>query len=91
VLHRLEHGPTRRAVDAERAFLATLGGGCELPVGAHAIVGTDGSISITGLIASVDGQQVYRETLIGRHTSVGRQLAESLLSAGGDDLLPKPE
>ena len=35
-LERIEHGPTRRAVDAERGFLAELGGDCSLPAGAHA-------------------------------------------------------
>jgi hydroxymethylbilane synthase len=36
LLARLEHGPSRAAVDVERAFLAELGGGCDLPVAAHA-------------------------------------------------------
>lgn len=38
---RIEHAPTRVAVDAERAFLARLGGGCDLPVGAYATVDDD--------------------------------------------------
>jgi hydroxymethylbilane synthase len=36
LLSRIEHGPSRRAVDAERAFLTELGGDCTLPAGAHA-------------------------------------------------------
>ena len=36
VLAQLDHEPTRRCVEAERAFLATLGSGCSLPVGAFA-------------------------------------------------------
>lgn len=36
LLAGIEHGPSRRAVDAERAFLAELGGDCDLPAGAHA-------------------------------------------------------
>ena len=35
----IEHGPSRRAVDAERGFLAELGGDCDLPAGAYAVVG----------------------------------------------------
>jgi hydroxymethylbilane synthase len=33
----IEHAPSRRRVDAERAFLAELGGDCDLPAGAHAV------------------------------------------------------
>ncbi len=36
LLRAVEHAPTRRRVDAERAFLAELGGDCDLPAGAHA-------------------------------------------------------
>ena len=36
VLAAIDHAPTRRAVEVERAFLAELGSGCSLPVGAHA-------------------------------------------------------
>ena len=39
---RIEHDPTRRCVDAERAFLAELGGDCSLPAGAHAVIDGDG-------------------------------------------------
>ena len=42
-LAAIEHAPSRRAVDAERAFLAELGGGCDLPVGAYATVDGDGA------------------------------------------------
>src|SRR5690606_23131668 len=42
-----DHADSRRCVDAERAFLATLGGGCDLPVGAHATVAGD-ALDVTG-------------------------------------------
>src|SRR5438874_1243377 len=51
LLRSIEHPPSRRAVDAERAFLASIGGGCDLPVGAHATVADDDTISLEGLIA----------------------------------------
>lgn len=41
LLAAVEHEPSRRAVDAERAFLAELGGDCDLPAGAHAVVDPD--------------------------------------------------
>jgi hydroxymethylbilane synthase len=83
----LEHAVSRRAVDAERAFLAHLGGGCELPVGAHAVVGAHGFITITGVIASLDGRQLFRETMSGDDVAIGTKLAASLLAAGAADLL----
>ena len=50
----IEHAESRRRVDAERAFLAELGGDCDLPAGAHALLGGDpvnGPITLTGVLA----------------------------------------
>jgi hydroxymethylbilane synthase len=86
ILAAIEHGPSRRAVNAERAFLSRLGGGCELPVGAHAVA--DGNdLRITGVIASVDGAQLYRAELTGSDSHVGTRLADHLLSLGAAALL----
>ena len=88
-LRAVEHAPSRRAVDAERAFLAQLGGGCDLPVGAYAEVAADGSITLRGLIASHDGRIVLRERVTGTDpAALGEQLASALLDgAGGRALL----
>ena len=51
----IEHGPTRRKIDAERAFLVELGGDCDLPAGAHARFvedADDGQISLMGFLAT---------------------------------------
>ena len=48
------------AVDTERAFLARLGGGCELPVGAYATVMADGTLHLVAMLASGDGSTVLR-------------------------------
>lgn len=75
----IEHGASRAAVDAERAFLDTLGGACDLPVGAHAVVtggrGAGGGaagggggvpeLRMEGLVASGDGRVVIRRQLAG--------------------------
>jgi hydroxymethylbilane synthase len=89
-LAAIEHGPSRRAVDAERAFLAELGGGCDLPVGAYAEAAADGTITMRGLIASHDGRVVLRERVTGDDpTALGKELASALLDgAGGRALLP---
>lgn len=87
----LDHGSSRRAVDAERGFLATLGGGCDLPVAAHATVAADGSIALVGILASFDGHVVLRDEAGGGPAAdpgeVGAGLAAHLLDAGGRWLL----
>jgi hydroxymethylbilane synthase len=56
LLAGLEHAPSRRCVDAERAFLAELGGDCTLPAGAFAVLHDDGTIEINAILAADDGQ-----------------------------------
>ncbi len=87
-LQAIEHEPTRRAVDAERAFLAELGGDCTLPAGAHA-AGTDGELELTGLLASADGRTLIRDTRRGHDPdTLGRAVARHLLDhCGGHNLL----
>ena len=83
-LARIEHAASRRAVDVERAFLAELGGGCDLPVGAYAEVDDDGGVRVRGLLASLDGHVVLRAS-----GTDGAALARHLLDdCGGRDLLP---
>lgn len=84
----IEHGPSRRRVDAERAFLSTLGGGCELPVGAHATLDAAGGLHVVGLIASADGREIVRGELTGDDAAVGARLAARLLDEGGRLLRP---
>jgi hydroxymethylbilane synthase len=86
-LAMLQDASSRRCVEAERSFLAHLGGGCELPVGAHALVDHDGTITITGVIASLDGRQYFRSTRSADHVAVGAELAAELLAAGAARLL----
>jgi len=57
----IEHADSRRCVDAERAFLAELGGDCSLPAAAHATL-VDGQVEVRGLLATVDGRTVLRRT-----------------------------
>ena len=82
-LAAIEHRPSRLAVDAERAFLAELGGGCDLPVGAYATV--DGStVELEAMIASLDGHVVLRASASGAAPgALGAQLAAKLLDGSG--------
>jgi hydroxymethylbilane synthase len=58
VLGSIDHGPTRQAVEVERAFLAELGSGCSLPVGAHADART-----LTVFLGSPDRREHLIETI----------------------------
>jgi hydroxymethylbilane synthase len=52
----LENRPARLAVTAERAFLAGLGGGCQVPVGALALV-TEDVLRLQGIVIQIDGRR----------------------------------
>ena len=84
------HDPrTATAVAAERAFLLRLEGGCQVPIGAHAVVDGE-TVRLTGLIASVDGRQLLRDTLTAppaEAPALGTRLAERLLARGGKAIL----
>jgi len=89
LVEKLEHGPTRTAVTAERALLERLEGGCQVPIAAHATVKGD-TLIMDGLIASVDGRQLIRDTIQGPASEargLGKQLAEKLLAQGGNVIL----
>jgi hydroxymethylbilane synthase len=86
-LAALEHRDSRRAVDSERAFLAELGGDCDLPAGAYAT--TTHGLQLEGLLASLDGRIVLRHRAGGEDPeALGRAVARHLLDqAGGRALL----
>ncbi len=83
----IEHVTSRRAVDAERAFLACLGGGCELPVGAHASEDGDSRLRLRAVLATLDGHMVLRDEVVAdlgtEPGELGRSLGQRLLEAGG--------
>ncbi|MGH9244998.1 MAG: hydroxymethylbilane synthase [Acidimicrobiales bacterium] len=85
----IEHRPSRLAVASERAFLAELGGDCDLPAGAHATFTTDGDIVLDAVLASLDGHIVLRHRATGvEPEELGRTSARHLLDhAGGAALL----
>ncbi len=88
-LQFLHHPDTAAAVAAERAFLLRLEGGCQVPIGGFATVEGD-TVTLTGLIAALDGQTVFKEQLAGSRESaaeIGKTLAETLLDAGGKAVL----
>ncbi len=91
LLATLDHAPTTIATGAERAMLAALQGGCQVPIGALAIE-HDGAWTLHGLIADVTGRQVLRgETPVdpADPAAGGRQLALDLLNRGAWEILGK--
>lgn len=83
VLVAIQDPVARRVVDAERAFLAEMGGGCALPVGALAVAEGE-SIRVEGLLASLDGRVALRATVSGRDpVALGAELASTLLDERG--------
>jgi hydroxymethylbilane synthase len=86
----LDDQPTRFAVTAERAALAALGGGCQVPIGIYCQPSPEG-FTITGAVASPDGHQIVRTVLDHQHSAdpiaLGRKLAGRLLEQGAGRLL----
>ncbi len=89
IARRLEHAEVRAAITAERTVLASLGGGCQAPVGSYAYV-NDATLYVIGLIISPDGSKKIRHAkhgLVADAAALGRALAEQLLSEGGQEIL----
>jgi hydroxymethylbilane synthase len=86
----LHHEASSRSVMAERAFMQTVGGGCQVPTGAFARFNGDGQIRIDGCIADLDGEEAFRETRVcdpDHADTEARDLAQTLLDAGGAEVL----
>lgn len=87
VLAMLNDDATARAVQAERAFLRELEGGCQVPIAARATADTS-RVVLHGLVASLDGIRILRDQLSGTDSeAVGRDLAQQLLQQGAGEIL----
>lgn len=85
----LDHAPTRAAVEAERAFLTRVGGGCQVPAGAFAeCEGT--RLTLRAALLSPDGKICLRSTVegsVGAPEAAGTRAGDEILRAGGDALV----
>ena len=84
-----EHPESRDAVAAERAFLARLDGGCQVPIAAHAVIDGD-VLSLDGLVADPETGRTFRDVATGRRgdaVKLGRTLADSVLGMGAKAVL----
>ncbi len=85
----LDHGPTRTAVEAERAFLARLEGGCQVPIAAHARIENE-ALEIVGLVADLNGRHLIKagkKGKTGESLELGLAVAEVLLAKGAQKIL----
>jgi hydroxymethylbilane synthase len=99
LLSRYNDPATERTVRAERSFMHRLNGGCQIPIGAYAVLteeadaaegrGAAGrTVELTGMVGSPDGSELLKETLKGTDPEeLGVRLAESLLASGAERIL----
>ncbi|MHA6485165.1 hydroxymethylbilane synthase [Paenibacillus sp. strain BS8-2] len=92
LLSFLNDAETEYAVLAERSFLGTLQGGCQVPIGAHAVIvdrtGEAPVLELTGIVGSPDGVTLLKEIKRGTDPlELGKEVASLLLAAGGDRIL----
>jgi len=88
-VRKLNHRESQLAVEAERAVLAGLQGGCQVPIGVWARA-ESGGVRIDARVLSTDGSESIRESRTGSRENVaalGRELAADLLARGADRLL----
>jgi hydroxymethylbilane synthase len=89
LLDKLNDKDTALAVKAERAFLRTLEGGCQVPIAAYANVADD-RVSLTGLVAEPDGGTILKEKMESEDPeALGVNLAYKLKEQGADEILEK--
>ncbi|TMO70938.1 hydroxymethylbilane synthase [Pseudoalteromonas sp. S3776] len=89
LLAPLEHTQTRIRVNAERAMNRHLEGGCQVPIGAYALVDGD-QVHLRGLVGAVDGSEILHDEVTGHINdaeAIGVELAKKLLAQGADKIL----
>ncbi|PLZ93201.1 hydroxymethylbilane synthase [Fischerella thermalis] len=89
LLKAIEHPETRDRCLAERAFLRELEGGCQVPIGVNTEV-KDNNLTLTGIVASVDGQKVVKDTISGATKDaeqLGIELAQRMRGQGAQEIL----
>lgn len=89
LLAKLNHAESSVCVEAERALMDAVGGGCSVPLGAYARVRGD-RLELLAILAAADGKRLVREMREGSLSdpvALGRAVAEKLLATGGREIL----
>lgn len=87
----LNHTPTRQSVNAERAFIGVLGGGCHAPIGALGTV-NDNALNLTGMVADIDDRKALHASEEGDSRDpkqVGIRLAQKMLEMGAAKIIAR--
>lgn len=91
LLAAIQHEPSRAAIEAERRFIARVGGGCRTPGGAHARIDAEGRASFFAMLASADGRSLLRERIeVDRAADLveaAEALARKMLDAADEAIL----
>ncbi|WP_029522701.1 hydroxymethylbilane synthase [Persephonella sp. KM09-Lau-8] len=85
----LNHKESELRAKAERAFLKTLEGGCQVPLAAYSEI-KNGKLKITGFVSDLEGNRIFKDSLEGNPEDaeeIGKILAEKLLNAGAKEVL----
>ena len=93
MLEFLNHPETRWAVEAERAYLTEVEGGCQIPIGVYGYIKEE-LLTLEAVILSLDGTREIRQTISGAPSEaklLGQTLAQDMLSAGGREILQELE
>jgi len=89
LLADMDDEETHYALDAERALVSQLEGGCNVPIGSFATLNGD-QITLTGLVASLDGKTMYKKELTDLRTNavaLGRRMGDELIEMGADRIM----
>ena len=90
-LRAVHHAGTAAATTAERAFLAALEGGCQIPIGALGSVDGD-RLTLRGLVADLEGEHILRDEVSGsvdEAAALGRRLADAMVEQGAREILDR--
>ena len=89
LLADMDHEETHYTLDAERALVSQLEGGCNVPIGSFATL-KDDQITLTGVVASLDGKIIYKKELTDLKTNaiaLGRKIGNELIEMGADQII----
>lgn len=89
ILKAIEHTPTAQRCLAERSFLRSLEGGCQVPIGVNTNIDGE-TLTLKGMVASLDGQRLIKDSVSGAATEaeqLGIELAKKLREQGATEIL----
>lgn len=88
ILNKLDNEETKKVIKAERSFLETIEGGCQVPAGAYAKIMEAGKINLTGFVSDLNGERVIKKSMESEDPVIlGRKLGEEFLKLGAGEII----